>query len=159
MTGLSHLEGETGVLWGNGKSLGSYTVTSGQITSVTEDGSNFCFGLGYTAQWKSMKLAYAASLGEALTQKKKLSYLGVILYNTHYQGLEYGPDFTNMDNLPLVKDGAIVAADTIHSSYDEEGFEFDGEWDSDSRLCLQATAPKPCTILAAVIPVETHDKF
>lgn len=159
ITGLTHQEGETVTVWGNGKDLGTKVVSNGQITGISEAVTNACVGLGYTGQWKSAKLAYASGLGTALSQKKKIPTLGVILSNTHYQGIQYGPDFTNMDNLPLVKDGTVTAADTIHTSFDEETFSFPGEWDTDSRLCLQAASPRPCTVLAAVIAVETHDRY
>lgn len=160
ISGLSHLEGETVVVWGNGKDLGTYTVSGGAISGLSEAVTSAVVGLGYTANWKSTKLAYGGGvMGTALTQKKKLTHLGVILLNTHYQGLEYGPDFDNLDPLPKVKDGAPIAADTIFSTFDEEPFEFPGAWDTDARLCLRATAPRPCNILAAVIAVEPHEKY
>lgn len=159
ITGLSHLEAKSVVVWGNGVSLGSYTVTSGQITGLTSAVTSAVIGVAYTAQWKSSKLAYAAGMGSALTQKKKLNHLGLILKDTHYQGLRYGTDFTNLDDLPGIESGTSVAANTIHSVYDEEAFEFPGEWDTDARLCLQAQAPKPCNILAAIIGVETNEKY
>ena len=170
ITGLSHLEGESVVVWDNGKCLrtsagaiATFTVASGQIT-VTNAGASYSatvgvVGLAYTAQWKSAKLAYAAGLGTALTQKKKLEHLGVILKDTHHKGLTYGPDFSHLKDLPQMVGGKEVTVDTVHSSFDDEPFEFEGTWDSDSRLCLQAAAPRPCTILAAVVPVETHDKY
>lgn len=170
ISGLSHLEAESVVVWDNGKCLrdssgniATFTVSSGAIT-VTNAGSSYSatagmVGLPYTAQWKSAKLAYAAGLGTALTQKKKLEHLGVILRNTHHRGLKYGPDFNNLSPLPEMSAGTAVAEDTVHTSFDKEPFEFEGTWDSDSRLCLQAQAPRPCTVLAAVVPVETHDKY
>ncbi len=157
LSGLSHLEGETVYVWGGGKDLGSYTVSSGAIT-LSEAVTDAVVGLTYTAQWKSAKMAYASGLGTALTQKKKINQLGVILLNTHHEGLKYGPDFTNLDSMPQIHDGAIVADDTIYTSADEEMVNFPGQWNTDSRLCLQAQAPKPCTILAAVLGIETHDK-
>lgn len=158
VSGLSHLEGESVVLWAGGKDLGTYTVSSGAITA-SEAVTSGCVGLGYTAQWKSTKLAYAAGLGTAMLQKKRVRKLGLMLYNTHYQGVTYGPDFNTLDNLPLMKDENETSADTVHSTFDEEAFFFNGNWDSDSRVCLEATAPKPCTILGAVMSVETHDKY
>jgi hypothetical protein len=146
LTGLTHLEGETVAVWSNGKDVGTYAVSSGQITGVTEDGSAVA-GLAYTAQWQSAKL------GE-LTQRKNISDLSVILYNTHYQGLKYGPNFTDLDDLPQTKDGTVIAADTVHSDLDQPSFSFDGHWDSDARLCLQAASPRPCTLLAAVLDLE-----
>lgn len=158
ITGLNHLEAETVYVWANGKDLGSYTVSSGSIT-VSEAVTTAIVGLTYTAQWKSSKLAYGARQGTALLQAKQIRHFGAILQNTHYQGLEYGRDFTNMDPLPLTKEGATIADDTVHSEFDEGLVEFPGTWDTDSRLCLQATAPKPCTILAAVMGIETNEKF
>lgn len=157
ITGLDHLEGEEVIAWGDGKDLGTFTVASGQIV-LPSSATSVVVGLGYQSRFKSAKLAYAASRGSALTQKKRLPHLGVILSNTHYQGLRYGPSFDVMDELPQIKDGAPVAADTVYSVYDEEAFEFPGEWDTDSRLCLEANAPRPCTLLAAIIPMETKEK-
>lgn len=156
ITGLSHLEGESVVAWGSGKNLGTYTVASGSIT-LSEAVTSCIVGLTYTAQYKSAKLAYASN--SPLNQKKKLNGLGVILYNTHYQGLKYGPDFDHLDDLPLVEDGKITSANTIHSSYDKEMFEFEGTWNSDARICLQAQAPNPCTLLAITFQQTTNDKY
>jgi len=61
--------------------------------------------------------------------------------------------------LPLVRDGANTASDTVYSEYDEESFAFPGTWDTDSRLCLQASSPRPCTILAAIVGVETNARY
>lgn len=158
ITGLTHLEAETVKVWGGGKDLGSYTVSSGAIT-LSEAVTDAIIGLSYTGQWKSTKLAYAAREGTALLQKKRIGSLGVILRNTHYQGLQYGPDFSTLDDLPLIQDGAALSDDTVHTDYDEETIMFQGKWDSDARLCLQATSPKPCNVLAAIIGMETNEKF
>ncbi|MHB0965500.1 MAG: phage tail protein [Bellilinea sp.] len=151
LTGLTHLEGATVVVWGNGKDLGTKVVSSGQITGLSEAVTTAVVGLGYTAQWKSAKL------GQALSVHKHVDHIGLVLANTHYQGLEFGPDFTNMDYLPLVDNGTAVAADSIYSTYDREPIEFPGTWDTDARVCLQATAPRPCTVLATVIDGELYE--
>lgn len=156
ITGLSHLEGETVVVWGAGKDLGTFTVSGGQITGLSESVTSAIVGLGYTAQYKSTKLSYSTGRGSTLLQTKKIARLGVILTNTHFQGLKYGPTFNDLDDMPRVENGAAIAADTVHSSYDEETFPFDGRWDTDSRLCLQAAAPRPCTILAAVVDLDVN---
>ncbi len=163
ITGLGHLEAKSVVVWANGKDLGTYTVTGGQITGLTESVTAAIVGLTYVAQWKSTKLAhasiYGAEYGSTLTQKKNIGHLGAILADTHYQGLKYGRDFNNLDNLPLMMKGTPIAADTIHSTYDEAMFVFDGEWNTDSRICLLAQAPRPCTVLAIVFPVESHARI
>lgn len=158
IAGLGHLEGKTVVAWGNGKDLGDYVVTAGRIEGLPEPVSQAIVGIGYRARWKNSKFTLAASLGLSLLQPKKIDQLGLVLRNTHYQGLQYGPSFDVLSDLPQVEGGAVVAEDTVHSTYDEEAFEFDGELDTDSRICLQAQAPRPCTILAAVATVQSHDK-
>src|SRR5262245_32791717 len=157
ITGLSHLEGETVVAWGAGKDLGAYTVAGGQIT-LAQAVTGAVVGLRYTAQFQSAKLAYAAALGTPLTQKKRIDKIGVVLVDTHHQGLEYGPDFVTMDNLPLVEEGSETAADTVWSEFDAPMIAFPGEWHTDSRLCLRATAPRPCTVVACVIGITTHER-
>jgi len=155
----SHLEGMTGVAWGGGAYLGSYTVSGGNITlAVAVTDTDVLFGLGYTALYKSTKLAYSAAAGTALTQQKKVNYLGLIMRNTHNNGLEYGRDFDNMDPLPRVVDGVAVTANQIHAAFDHPAVTFPGEWNTDSRLCLRAQAPKPVELLAAVLSVETNDR-
>lgn len=157
ISGLTHLEGEEVILWGNGKDLGTYTVSSGSITA-SELVSSYCVGLTYKADFKSTKLAYAAGMGTALNQKKKVNQLGVIASDIHASGIQYGPSFTELHDLPKYEDFQAVSADTIHSEYDYEAAPFPGHWDTDSRLCIRAQAPKPATLLAAIITIETHDK-
>jgi len=148
MTGLTHLEGMEVTVWVNGKDIGVATVASGQITGLSEDGSNACAGISYMARFRSTKLGN-------LIEKKNVSGLGVIMNDTHYQGLKYGPDFNRLDDLPLIEDGTATAADTVHAHYDEESFSFDGLWNTDSRLCLQAQSPRPVTLLAAIVDTES----
>lgn len=157
IAGLSTLEGASVVVWANGKDLGSYTVASGQIT-VSEAVTTAIVGLTYRARFKSAKLALAAALGTPLTQRKIITYLGLIMADTHYQGLKYGPDFDSLDELPLVEDGAATAADTVWESYDEEAVPFDGRWDTDARICLESNAPRPCTVMAVIASVTTNEK-
>lgn len=154
---VPHLEGEDVVVWANGKDLGTYTVASGQIT-VSEAVTTAVVGLSYAARFKSAKLAYGALQGTALNQKKQVDQIGLILVDTHYQGVEYGQDFDTMDNLPLVEDGVTTPADTIWSQYDAPMTKLPGEWHTDSRLCLRATAPRPATVCAAIIQVDTNEK-
>jgi len=156
LTGLDHLEGETVVVWGNGKDLGTKTVSSGQITGISESVTTACVGLTYTAKWKSSKLGRVAPGTTYLTKRGKINKLGVILADAHPMGLQYGPDFDNLDNMPEVEQGRAIDQDTPHDSYDEQAFTFDGVWNTDSRLCLQGVAPRHCTVLAAIVDLQKN---
>ena len=166
ITGLSSLEGEEVVVWadgkdyspGNGTSQTTYTVASGQIT-LADSVQSAVVGLAYRGRFKSTKLAYLAEAGmTALGQKKKVNYIGLLLADTHKKGIRYGMDFNNMDELPDVEDEQEVAANHVWPDYDKGLMEFEGEWNTDSRLCLEAHAPRPCTVLGCVISMQMNSK-
>lgn len=161
----AHLANQTCIVWRDGEcpedadgEIQTFTADASGIITLDQVASDVVAGLAYDAQWRSTKLAYAGQSGTALNQVKRLPHLGVILDRTHFKGLKYGPDFDNLSPLPLVEDGTELEADTIHSHYDKKAFEFDGSWDTDSRLCLASYAPRPCTILAATMSVEERSK-
>lgn len=164
ITGLDHLEGEDVVVWADGVALWDdatdapklFTVASGSI-SLPAAASDVIAGLPYTAQYKSAKLAYGAALGTALGQKKKVNYVGLSIYKTHPRGLKFGGDFTTMDRLPAVRDGAVADVDTIIDQDDGDMAEMPSNWDNDARLCLEAQAPLPCTVRAVVADITTMD--
>ncbi|QKJ88015.1 hypothetical protein PMPD1_3082 [Paramixta manurensis] len=157
IAGLDHLEGKEVVCWADGFDIGTMIVSGGSI-SLPLPKSNIVVGLGYSAPYKSAKLAYSAGMGTALSQRKRVDRVGLILSDTHAQGLMYGPDFEIMDDMPRDECGAYVPDGKIWDAYDNDAIEFPGDWDTDSRICLMAKAPRPVTILAAIIGISTNDK-
>ena len=170
ITGLSYLEGKSVVVWGDGKDIGfdpanpgvskTFTVTGGQITLPVAV-SQAVVGLPYTGKFISAKLAYAAAGGTAVNKPKRISQLGVVIDRTHYQGLRLGQYDKAAgtywaDPLPRVESGAAVAADTIHSYYDQQNFPLNGQWDTDSRLYIEAAAPRPATVLGVTVDMVTN---
>lgn len=155
ITGLGHLEGEQVVCWADGIDQGLFTVTGGQIV-LDGDVSKAVVGLYYEARFKSAKLAYAAQLSTALSQKKKIDHLGLIMANTHCKGIKYGKTFETLEDLPEIINDIPVPPNTIFEDLDSGMFEFKGEWNEDSRLCLLAAAPRPCTLLAAIVGMKTN---
>lgn len=153
--GLDHLEGETVVVWADGVYVGDYTVTAGVAVGAAS-ATSWVAGLAYMAQYKSTKLAYATDQGTMLCAPKRISRIGIIARNIHPTGLQFGPDFDTLEDLPMVEDGAAISQDVIREAYDEQSFPFVGEWNTDSRLCLQATAPKPVTLLACVVSFDIN---
>lgn len=151
--GLDHLNGRRVVVWADGKDQGEFDVSNGTIDQTF---SNWCVGLGYTARYKSAKLAVnLRDTGSSLLMRSRIDHIGLIMADTHAQGLKYGPSFDVLDDLPQVENGAVVDPDTVWESYDEDVIEFPGEWSTDSRICLEAQAPRPCTVLAAIM---SHDR-
>lgn len=156
------------VCWADGKTCGGLDANQNPLNFTTDGSgvltlpvavSNAVYGLPYMAQFKSTKLSSNDPReGSGLTQKSRIDHMSLILYNTHYQGLWYGSDLSTLDPLPLVEDGIITPADTVWPTYDHDAFEVNDIWSSDSRVCLQAQSPLPCTILAAIVTSDTSVK-
>lgn len=164
ITGLDHLEGEEVVVWADGADVGTndtarpwtqiYTVAGGQITLAVA-ASNVVVGLGYSAQFKSTKLGLQLPGAGPLNRTKTIGHIGLLLLNTHKRGLKFGPvlDDTGsqlMDDMPAVEGGTTIATE-VPASYDQQFIEFPGTWSTDSRVCLQAQAPRPATVVAVSI--------
>ncbi len=164
ITGLSHLEGEEVVVWADGDDVGTeddwsltYTVTGGQIT-LAAAASSVMVGLPYEGRFKSAKLVQVqGQLGIPLNAHKKIDSLGLVMGNVHAKGLRFGPDFDNLDDLPGVEEGARVDANDVRTDYNGEPIAFPGEWSPDARMCLLATAPRPVTLMSAVLETTVED--
>jgi hypothetical protein len=139
--------------------VGSTAVANGTITLPNgQTAQTIIACLGYVAPFMSAKLAYAAQLGSALTQRKRIEHVGLVLYDANYQGVQFGQRFDVLDNLPLYEAGAATPAATTWSEYDEPMIEVPGSWQTDARLCLLAQAPNPCTVGGVVIGLTTNEK-
>lgn len=168
ITGLSHLEGRQVVVWGwntanpflsqdgneIGRDLGTYTVSGGTIT-VSAAVTNACVGLYYEAPFMSTKQSFAAALGTPIGVRKRIAQVALILRNMHAQGLQFGGDFDHLDDIPLddlprdSNDEPDI--DHVFEEYDNNMTSLNGTWDTDSRICLKAFAPRPATVLACAI--------
>lgn len=167
ITGLDHLEGQEVVVWADGEDIGTetdadgvrtqrYTVSGGQI--ALEDNqmvSSAVVGLYYRARFKSSMLVQVANdMGVAFNQEKIIEALGLILADTHAQGIQYGQDFDHLSDMPGMEDGTAVPVDRVWEAYAKESFPLDGTWDTDARLCLQMAAPRPATVMSALMTVN-----
>jgi hypothetical protein len=175
ITGLPAIfENHNVIVWADGKDFSpgpdpipgvvqhKFLVTGGQITLPSAVSSGVV-GLAYQAQFKGVKLAYAAQMGSAISQTQIVAGLGLMLADTHSHGVLYGPDFDQLDNLPAMEEEAEVLYDYVwgpangEPAYDKRQFSFIGEFTADARLCLVATAPRPARVLAAIVTVKTNE--
>jgi hypothetical protein len=139
--------------------VGSIVVQNGTITLPNgQQALTIIACLGYVAPFMSAKLAYAAQLGTALTQRKRVDHIGLVLYDAGSQGLQFGQRFDALDSLPLYEAGAATPPATTWSEYDEPMIEAPGSWQTDARLCLLAQAPNPCTVGGVVIGLATNER-
>ena len=103
-------------------------------------------------------LALGIATGQPLTQRQRLDHVGLVLQDTHYQGLRFGQDFDHLYDLPLIEQGTTVTVNSIHAAYSEDSIPLNGTWDTDTRMCLEAASPRAATVLAAVVVGAGHVK-
>ena len=171
VTGLTHLNNQQVVVWVDGAavldtSAGNtdpyirqlFTVSGGQITLPTASaGQNIVAGLSYTGRWQSVKLAYGAARGTALLQRKRVSHLGLYLTDTAIGGMRIGSDFSNLQGLRLDYRGRFLSRSEVLSEYDYDASQFNGDWDTDSRLAIETVSPFPATVGALAFSLNTKD--
>ncbi|MBA2708888.1 MAG: hypothetical protein H0U59_13875 [Gemmatimonadaceae bacterium] len=162
--GLSHLIGREVVVWAAGVPLvtadAPKTVTgAGTITGLSEFVTDAVVGLIYTGQFQSAKLAYGLP-GTALTQRKRVVELSMLMADVGLRGVKVGRNFTRLRGVPI-KDPANgqPLGDFTHvvADYDFDETAFRGEWGTDKRLCFEIKAPFPATFMGAVMGLASND--
>lgn len=139
------------------KRVGPLSV-SGGIVTLPNGGlaTTFVAFLGFVAPFESAKLAYAAPGGSPVNVRKQVKRLGLVLYDTAAQGLQYGQRPDVLDDLPQIEADEAVPANTVWPEYEEPMTTVPGEWDTDSRLFLLAQAPNPCTVGGVVVDLDVN---
>ena len=152
-------DGMTAEVFSDRRRIGTITAAAGRLTlpNGRKEARLVAF-FGYCAPYYSAKLAYGAQLGTALSQKKKIDHLGLILFNTHYQGLKMGQSFANLDSMPQMLQEQPIAEHTVFDEYDDTPIAVPGSWDTDARLALLAQAPRPVKVGAVVVSMNTNEK-
>ena len=132
-------------------------MSSGAIT-LDAAASLVHAGLGYTRQFKSLKLSFGARDGTAIGKPKSISDIILVVMETAEGSL----------SLSTIEDGVVGNATELdlRSATDIDGDPvnfFTGElrlgvtagFDDDIRILLQGTTPVPATILALSPEIDT----
>jgi hypothetical protein len=150
LTGLDHLEGKTVHVWADNQYRESAVVDSGQIT-VSASWTTVIAGLRHTADYTSNKLGQYVPYS-VLNRKARVSRIGMIARDLWPKAIQYGPSFTDLQDMPDTEYGTDLDAATLINEYDTDPFEFDGSYNTDNRIYLRATGP--CTILALTYDIK-----
>lgn len=158
---VPHLNGMAVTVWVDGAAVHSqanlYTVASSQVVlSPVDLGKRVVIGLPYVGRWKSTKLAYGAQGGTALFIKKKVGQLGLYLINTILDGFRVGNGFNNLRKLTAARNDKPVVAGQLYETFDADLMPIGGDWDSDSRVCIEARSPYPFCAAAMVLDISTN---
>lgn len=167
VSGLSHLIGETVVVWADGAPIetssgipAEFTVSGGGTITLPSPKTNIVVGLPYTTRYKSARLAYGAAGGTAMLQMKKVDSLGMVLTDFVRAGVKYGSEFDNSERplfpMPAMKDLTTAPPIVLSDVSEEESFVFPGEYTTDGRVCLEVSSPYTATFISLVIGITTN---
>jgi hypothetical protein len=140
----THLNGKSVGVWASGDDKGSYTVSSGSIT-VPEAYTDVTVGLRYTADYKSNKLSNYLPYSP-ITRRARVVDIAILASNVFGAGMSVGPDESNLRTIQGYNG----------TEYDDDSFPFDGDYGTNSRVHVRATAPATIKALVYGIRESQH---
>jgi len=157
VTGLSHLEGETVQIFADGAVQANKTVSSGAITLDTA-ASVIHAGLGYTRQYRTLKLAFGARDGSAVGRPKSIADIILILLETAEGALSFAAiedGITGAVSELDLRQADNIDGDPVNLFTGEHRTGITAGFDEDVRLLLTGSTPTPSTVLAVSYELET----
>ena len=154
LSGLSHLEGQTVSILGDGSVHPDKTVSSGAVTLeryVTKAHA----GLSYNSTLRTLRVDAGSAMGTSQGKIKRINELTVRLLKS--VGLKVGRDANNLDIVPFRSSAAAMDAPIALYTGDKE-IELNGNYDSDGQLTIRQDQPLPMNILAVYATVSTFDQ-
>lgn len=150
---LSHLEGETVYILADGAVHAEKTVTDGTIT-FDYGVSKAIVGLPYTAKLETMEIAVGAQAGTSLSKFKIVHQVDIKFLNTLEAQVGYSSDNTDVVAFRITSDTLGSAPDLF--SGDKE-IQFNTGYEKNHTIWVVHDKPLPCTVLAIMPVITTHD--
>jgi hypothetical protein len=151
VTGLSHLEGKTVKVLGDGSVFPDKIVSGGSIT-LEQSCSRIIVGLGYTSQLQTLDIEGGQSTLQG--KRKKLAGLNLKVQNT--RGIKYGPTFDLMTEVKQ-RGPSVYMGDPIPLLTGQFNVNMDPSWTVEGRMCIQQDYPLPVTILSVAPDILVGD--
>jgi hypothetical protein len=155
LSGLSHLEGQTVSILGDGATHANKVVNgSGQIT-LDRSVTSACVGLAYDSILQTMRIEGGAAEGTSQGKTKRISKVVLRLFET--VGVKVGPSLTNLETIPFRTTSSLLSnpVDTLLSG--DKEIEFNDDYNSDGFIFIKQDQPLPCSILAIYPTLVTSD--
>lgn len=143
ITGLSHLEGETVQVLGDGASLPDATVASGQIT-LADPVSRAQIGLAAPAVYQSLPIEVPDPEGASQGKAKVFNVATVRFHET--VGGEIGPSLSNLVDV-LFRGPTDPMDKPLMPFSGDKRVTFPGGWDRDGLFTYRQSLPLPATLV------------
>lgn len=153
ITGLSHLEGETVQVLGDGAVQADKVVTSGQIT-LDNEVEKASVGLQYISDLKTMRLEAGSKDGPAQGKIKRISEIIIRFYET--LGAKFGADESKLDIIKFRRTSDPMDSAPPRFSGDKSE-SFNVGYNTDGQVLIRQDQPLPMTILALISKVRTNN--
>jgi hypothetical protein len=147
LTGLSHLNGETVQVFGDGVHMGTFVVSSGTVTLPTAV-TKAAVGLAFKTQVQLCRKDVGSADGSALGKKQRTNQVAVEFFLS--AGVKMGMDFNSLDTLQF--DGAPDFFSGLHEQ------QLQSSHSTNARVCFEVTDPTPMMVLAISSQTTTVDK-
>ena len=151
-TGLSHLEGETVSILGDGAALVDKTVASGAVTLSTA-ASIVHIGLGYVSKMVTLNIEAGAADGSAQSKIKRIHEVVVRLYRS--LGVKIGPEDGDLDIIPF-RDSSMPMDHPPDLFTGDKFLPHPEGYTTDGNIEVRQEQPLPLTVLALVARVKTN---
>lgn len=152
ITGLDHLEGETVAALVDGVYDGTYTVSSGSITTTTTPTGKTIAGLPITAVLQPMQIIPSSNQGSGLGSLIRIHELKVVFLNT--AGAQYGDSESNLFSFNF-DDERLENANYISGLF--SGIipvKMSGSFSMENPIIIYSNQPLPMTVKAIVAGFE-----
>jgi len=164
ITGLSHLEGETVQVLGDGSAQASKTVSSGAITAAAQ-AFRFVVGKGFTGKMVTPRLEAGARTGTAQGRIQSINMATVRLHEALELdiGIDGEDDLTSADfdtttSIPSLSGVSVPDAYGVLFSGDQEEIGIKRGSGRTRRIQLQSGDPTPFGIIA-IMPQLTTEEY
>jgi hypothetical protein len=153
LTGLTHLEGESLAVLGDGTAHPEETVASGSIT-LDRYYNKVHMGLGYTAQMKPMRIEGGAAKGTSQGMIKRIHRIVIRFFET--LGCKVGPDSDNLEVVPF-RAGSDPMDTGPPLFTGDKSVLFRGPYEREGDILIVQDQPLPMTICSIVSELVTYD--
>ena len=154
LSGLTHLEGQTVSVLGDGAVHPDVTVSSAAVT-LNRYVTKAHVGLSYNSTLRTLRVDAGSSAGTSQGKIKRINELTVRLHKS--VGLQVGRDADNLDVVPFRSSATPMDTAIALFSGDKE-IELNGNFDTDGQITIRQSQPLPMTILAVFATVSTFDQ-
>lgn len=146
ISGLTHLEGETVDVVGDGIYQGTKVVASGAITIDTA-ATIVHVGYKYNSDVKLLPFDFGSATGTALGKTQRIHRLGIDVYRT--RGLKAGSSFDSLYDF-LSTSGALTSGWLSQVA--------DFNYELGNQVCIRQSDPVPGTIRGVTVALHTQDR-